>query len=168
MQYTVRAFEETDAQTIKDILSDYRLHTSYIWDRGAMDEKEIAEWVKRHTAFPYFVLVLEENRMACGFAAISQFRSHKGYNRTAETSIYLLPNKTGTGGGTMLMKALIKRAGQNGIKLLTAWIDEENHPSVRFHQKLGFMYAGKMEGAGELDGHERSVLIYNYRIGETT
>ena len=94
-----------------------------------------------------------------GYASLSRFRPHSGYAKTAEDSIYLAPGHERNGIGKALMEVLLTRAKENGLRVVTAWIDSRNTGSVCFHEKLGFTHVGVMQNVGVIDGVPASVTI---------
>ena len=155
----IRDAAESDLPAIADIINHYRQHTSHIWDRTVLSPEDMESWLAAHRSSPYTAIVAELTGQVVGYASLSQFRPYRGYDVTAENSIYLAPGQEGRGIGAALMTQLLQRAWQNGFKAITAWIDSNNSPSVRFHEKFGFRHAGTMERVGMLDGRLTSVII---------
>jgi L-amino acid N-acyltransferase len=156
---TIRDAQLSDLPAIADIMNHYRMHTTHIWDRRLIGADALLKWLSAHAAPPYCALVAEEGERILGYASLSRFRPHSGYNPTAEDSIYLAPGYEGHGNGCALMQALFERAKQNGLRVITAWIDSRNTPSVRFHEKMGFTHVGIMRNVGCIDGAPSSVII---------
>jgi len=156
---TIRDVLPDDLSDIADIMNYYRAHTTHIWDRTPIRRAAMSAWLRDHTALPYCALVADEDGKVAGYASLSRFRPHSGYAKTAEDSIYLAPGYEGNGVGTALMEALLARAKQNGLRVVTAWIDSRNAPSVRFHEKMGFSHVGIMRNVGVIDGQPASVVI---------
>lgn len=156
---TIRDAHLKDLPAIADIMNHYRANTTYIWDRKPIGLDSMPAWLREHTALPYCALVAEEDGKVIGYASLSRFRPHSGYNLTAEDSIYLAPGCEGYGKGRALMHALLSRARQNGLRGVIAWIDSRNTPSVKFHEKMGFEHVGVMNNIGFIDGAPASVVI---------
>lgn len=68
--------------------------------------------------------------------------SNKGYgyvdNHTPELGIALTPEVRGKGIGTLLMKAIIQQAINDGYKSISLSVDLENRQAVHIYKKLGF------------------------------
>jgi phosphinothricin acetyltransferase len=156
---TIRDAQPGDLPAIADIMNHYRMHTTHIWDRHPVGADTMALWLSEHTALPYCALIAEEDGKVIGYASLSRFRPHSGYAKTAEDSIYLAPECAGRGCGASLMEALLGRARQNGLRIVTAWIDSRNTLSVKFHEKMGFELVGTMKDVGVTDGEPASVII---------
>lgn len=165
---TIRDAMPDDLAAIADIMNYYRKHTTHIWDRSPIRRAAMSAWLLQHTALPYCAIVAEEEGVILGYASLSRFRPHSGYAKTAEDSIYLAPGYERSGVGTTLMEALLSRAKQNGLRVVTAWIDSRNAGSVRFHEKMGFVHAGLMQNVGVIDGTPASVIIMQIELGNPT
>ncbi len=148
-----------DLSAIAGIMNYYRAHTTHIWDRTPVDANTMDVWLRGHSALPYCALVAEDDGKVIGYASLSRFRPHSGYAKTAEDSIYLEPGFAGHGYGATLMKALLDQAKQNGLRIVTAWIDSRNTQSVKFHERMGFELVGIMKDVGLTDGTPASVII---------
>lgn len=155
----IRDAQPGDLTAIAGIMNHYRAHTTHIWDRNPISISAMPSWLQEHTTLPYCALVVEEGGIILGYASLSRFRPHAGYINTAEDSIYLVPGCTGQGCGAALMEALLARAKQNGLRVVTAWIDSRNVASVRFHEKMGFEHVGVMKDVGIMDGAPASAVI---------
>ena len=160
----IRDAKTEDLPAIADIMNHYRTHTTYIWDRRLVSAETMDLWLEEHTALPYCALVAEEDGQILGYASLSRFRPHSGYAKTSEDSIYLAPEYAGRGCGAALMNALLDRAKQNGLHIITAWIDSRNTRSVEFHEKMGFTLVGTMKDVGQIDGIPASVVIMQIKL----
>lgn len=155
----IRDAQPDDLPAIVDIMNHYRAHTTHIWDRNPVSVDMMDVWLRDHAALPYCALVAEEDEELLGYASLSRFRPHSGYAKTAEDSIYLAPGYAGRGCGAALMQGLLARAQENGLRIITAWIDSRNTPSVKFHEKMGFDHVGIMKDVGLINGTSASVII---------
>lgn len=153
-----------DLPGVQAIMNYYRLYTSHIWDRNPLTAGEMEVWLTSHAKHPYAALVAETEGSIAGYASLSRLRPYAGYSPVAENSIYLAPDRLRTGTGTSLMNALLQRAAENGLRVVTAWIDSKNAPSVKFHEKFGFYYVGILKNVGILDDTPTSVIIMQHDI----
>ena len=153
----------SDMAPLRDIMNHYRKNSRSLWETALLTDDDVETWLNEHSRRPYAALVAEEEGVV-GFASLSCFRPYSGYRLTAENSIYLSPGYEGKGHGGALMRALLLRARENGLRVVTAWIDAENWNSVRFHERYGFRYVGCMRDVGMLDGEFRSVVIMQYNM----
>jgi phosphinothricin acetyltransferase len=162
----IRDASPQDLPSICDIINYYRANTSYLWDRTPLTMNDMTVWYAEHRQAPYAALVAEEDGAVAGYASLSRFRPYRGYDPTAENSIYLAPDRPGRGIGRALMTALLARARENGLAVVTAWIDSDNLRSVHFHEKFGFSYVGTLKDVGQLDGRAVSVVIMQRAVGQ--
>lgn len=84
-----------------------------------------------------------------GFAMLKWYMGKESFAHTAETGYFLLPDATGSGIGTLLLKALEDTARQLGINILVANISSQNPESLAFHNKLGFTECGRLHNVGK-------------------
>lgn len=160
----IRTVEKKDLDAVMAIMNYYRANTNHIWDREPLNAAAMERWYGEHTAFPYTAVVCEEDGAVTGYASLSKFRPHAGYAKTAENSVYIAPGRDKGGRGRALMEELFKRARENGLKVITAWIDSDNKASVYFHERLGFRYCGRLDNVGVLDRKPVSVIIMQYDL----
>ncbi|KAL9614910.1 MAG: hypothetical protein Q9167_000652 [Letrouitia subvulpina] len=102
--------------------------------------------------FPYFVAI-HEGRVS-GYAYAHPFRQLAGYVHTAELSIFLHPEATGSGTGSRLLQAVIDALAEGGkIKQLLAimTINPKENEAERlrhFYAKAGFVEVGHLRAVG--------------------
>ncbi len=159
----IRDAGESDIPFLREIMNHYRKNSSALWETVLLTDADVEAWLDEHSKFPYAALIAEDEE-AVGYASLSCFRPYSGYRLTVENSIYLYPGNEGKGYGGALMRALLQRARENGLRVITAWIDAENWNSVLFHERYGFQYIGCMRDVGTIDGRPRSVVVMQYNI----
>jgi phosphinothricin acetyltransferase len=102
--------------------------------------------------FPY--LVAEGDGGVLGYAYAGPFRPRPAYRFIVEDSVYVAPEAKGRGIGLALMRALVEAAQALGFRQIVAVIGDggPDSASVRLHEKLGFVHAGRLEGSGYKHG----------------
>jgi phosphinothricin acetyltransferase len=96
---------------------------------------------------PY--LVADDGGVVVGFACASSFRPRPGYRFTAEDSVYVAKDAVGRGVGRALLRAVIDRCADLGLRQLMAIIgDSDNAASIGLHQALGFTRIGVARNVG--------------------
>ncbi|MCF6300578.1 MAG: N-acetyltransferase family protein [Proteobacteria bacterium] len=83
-----------------------------------------------------------------GFAYAGKWRDKKGYDQTAETTIYLKQGQVGAGLGLGLYQALLTKLQAQGITAIIGGMSVPNHASVALHRKLGFKKVAYFEKVG--------------------
>jgi phosphinothricin acetyltransferase len=94
------------------------------------------------------LIVAEDAGRLVGYAYASTYRPRPAYRFTCEDSVYLHPQATGRGLGSLLMQRLIAESQAFGFKQMIAVITAGTETSVRLHQKFGFRHIGRHEKLG--------------------
>jgi phosphinothricin acetyltransferase len=152
---TIRDLQDGDLETIADIYKDAVLNTTATYELDPPSPSVLGDRLRaiRETGFPCFVAEASSSSDMpgiLGYVYASEFRARPGYRYTVEHSIYVASDARGQGVGTLLMGALIKACESLGFRQMVAVIGEGSgtSPSVLFHKKLRFRYAGTLEGSG--------------------
>ncbi len=133
----IRIAREGDIPAMLAIYAPYVENTTYSFEYDVPCRKTFLQRFYAITAqFPW--LVWEEEGQVLGYAYASAPFERAAYRWCAEPSIYLDPRAQGRGIGTRLYAALEWILARQGYQVLYALITEENTPSIRFHEKLGY------------------------------
>jgi len=108
-------------------------------------------------------LVAKEGASVVGWAALLPASTKNAFSGVAELSIYIDPEHSGKGIGSMLLKELIKGSESSGFWTLQAGIFPENQASIHLHKKAGFRIIGTRERVGKLHGVFRDVVMMEKR-----
>lgn len=93
-------------------------------------------------------LVAELSGEVLGFAYASRWKGRCAYRYSVETTIYLAPDRTGSGVGTQLYTALLDKVRAASMHVAIGGISLPNEISVKLHEKLGFRKVGHFEQVG--------------------
>ena len=118
-------------------------------------------WNREHLQHSRWVA--ETNEEVAGWAALSSVSGRCVYVGVAELSVYISEAARGRGLGSALLKAVIESSEANGIWTLQSGILQENEPSIKLHNKLGFRVVGIRERIGQRDGVWRNVVLMERR-----
>jgi phosphinothricin acetyltransferase len=77
-----------------------------------------------------------------GYAYVVLFRKRPAYRYTVKHSVYIHHEHLGRGIGRSLMQELIDACAAAGFRQMIGYIDADNGPSLRMHEKLGFARVG--------------------------
>ena len=148
--FSVRAAEEADLPHIREIYNHYVANSTVTFDekpwtlRGLRSKFAHA----RKLGYPFIVAVSPSDQVL-GFAYVYPWKEKAAYRFTVENSIYLGPASTGKGLGTALLRELIDRAQDAGVKEIIAIIaDRGADASISLHEKFGFRQTGTMGRVG--------------------
>ena len=133
----IRIAEERDVPEIRSIYAPYILQTTHTFEYDVPSEAEFQERFRTITArFPW--LVWEEDGRILGYIYGSAPFERAAFQWSCETSVYLRPEAQGRGIGRSLYAAMEKILTMLGYRRNYAIITSENHPSLSFHEKLGY------------------------------
>ena len=157
----VPAVFERHAPQMLELLNEAVLHTTWVYDCDPHPESYMREYFDSHAEGNYPVLAAEfDDGAFLWFASCGPYRHYQGYLHSAELSVYVMPSARHTGVGTALMSALEEESRRRGIHTLIGVIDAENLPSIAFHRKCGYEYAGTIREAGRKFDRWLSIVYY--------
>lgn len=160
----VRPATRSDLPAILTIYNDAVLNTaaSYDYEPRTLEHREA--WFEAHERHGLPVFVVETGPAGVvGWSSLSHYHDRKGYQFTVENSIYVAPAHRGCGLGKLLLAPLIESAGTLGLHAIIAAIDAENVPSLRLHERFGFVRVGHFKEVGFKFGRWLDV-IYMQRL----
>jgi phosphinothricin acetyltransferase len=160
----IRDATEADLAAIRDIYNHAVEHTTAIWNETVVDLDNRREWFAMRRARGFPVLVAERDGKIAGYASYGDWRAFEGFRHTVEHSVYVEKDHQGAGIGKQLMKALIKRAGENGIHVMIAGIEAGNQASIALHEKLGFRNGGTFHEVGIKFGRWLDLTFMELRV----
>lgn len=165
MAVTVRPASEADLPAVAAIYTHYTLRTTITFNTHV---RTPAEWIQRYRTLVedgYAMLVAELDGRVAGYVETGRFRGHHGYAHTAESSIYVAPDKGGAGVGGALYKALFAHLAASDVHRLVAVIALPNDASCRFHERHGFVHRGTLTEVGRKFDRWIDTAYYERAIG---
>ena len=144
----IRQAVDADLDAILAIHNDAIATSTAIWTDDLVPRSEREEWLASRTAAGDPVLVAIEGDELAGYATYAQWRAKWGYRHTVEDSVYLTAAHQGKGFGRALLEALIDHARSAGHHVMLADIESGNEASIRLHESLGFVEAGRLREIG--------------------
>jgi L-amino acid N-acyltransferase YncA len=102
-----------------------------------------------------------------GYGYVSAFRDRSAYRFTVEDSLYVHPNATGRGIGTLMLDELIRRSTAAGMRRMVAVIgDSANEASIRVHRSAGFRDCGLVPAMGWKFDRWLDVVFMDIDLGD--
>jgi phosphinothricin acetyltransferase len=93
--------------------------------------------------------LVADDGVVAGYAYAAPFRTRAAYRYVVEDSIYVAPDRMGSGVGKTLLTDLIARCEALGLRQMIAIIgDSGNAGSMRLHSSLGFNMVGLAPAMG--------------------
>ena len=162
-----RDMREEDLPAVLDIYNHYITTTTATFDPDAVTRETVRVRIPiGHDLYKAYV-ICHMGKMA-GFCFLSQFKSHKSYDRTAQVSVYLKPEHTRQGLGTKAVRHLGEVAAARGLKVIVASISGENEGSIQFFRKLGWEQCAHFRGVGEKWGRAMDVIVFQSFLASTS
>ena len=169
---SIRFAKPEDAKELLKIYAYYVTDTAISFETEVPSEEEfklrIEEVLK---SYPFIVACKDDEIL--GYAYLHSFVGRKAYELSAETTIYLNPDKKKMGIGKKLYSVLEDIAKAQNITNLYScigYVDKEdeylNTNSVQFHEHIGFRMVGKFENCGHKFGRWYHMVWMEKIIGE--
>ncbi len=158
---TLRPYADGDLDRITEIYNHYVRTSIATFDLEPVTSARYSEWVQAYTTGKgHRLWVAEEGRHVIGYAGSGPFRPRPAYDRTAETSIYVDPAKTGRGLGNALYARLFESLTSADLHRAVAVIAEPNPASDALHRRFGFREVGRLSEAGWKFGKPWDVALF--------
>ena len=169
---SIRFAKPEDAKELLKIYAYYVTDTAISFETEVPSEEEfklrIEEVLK---SYPFIVACKDDEIL--GYAYLHSFVGRKAYELSAETTIYLNPDKKKMGIGKKLYSVLEDIAKAQNITNLYScigYVDKEdeylNNNSAQFHEHIGFRMVGKFENCGHKFGRWYHMVWMEKIIGE--
>jgi L-amino acid N-acyltransferase YncA len=146
--WSLRDAVEGDLPGILAIYNDVIATSTAVYRDDPASLADRLEWFNARRAQAYPILVAAGDSGILGFASYGDFRSWPGYRFSVEHTVHIHAGERGRGVGTMLMQALIARAIAQDKHVMIGGVDADNEPSLRFHERLGFVRAAHLRQVG--------------------
>ena len=159
----VRLATEDDLAEVCKIIN-YFIENSFVNFRTepqSVDEWR-DDWRRLHPRFPW--LVATDNRVV-GVAYAAPWNDRAAYRWTAEATVYVEPAAQRRGVGDALYTELLGRLRRQGFHSVVAVIALPNDPSVRLHERHGFVQVGRIVEAGYKHGAWHDVGFWQSDLG---
>jgi len=146
--YYIRETRPGDLPAILEIMNESIRNSTAIYEEEPRNLTYVQQWLEtqKNCGMPVFSCL--HNESTVGYGTYGQFRPKYGYRFSVEHSIYVEEFHRRAGIGQLLLTALIQRAKADGLHRMIAGIDAENHGSIRFHEKNGFVNVGHLHEVG--------------------
>ena len=169
---SIRFAKPEDAKELLKIYAYYVTDTAISFETEVPSEEEfklrIEEVLK---SYPFIVACKDDEIL--GYAYLHSFVGRKAYELSAETTIYLNPDKKKMGIGKKLYLVLEDIAKAQNITNLYScigYVDKEdeylNNNSAQFHEHMGYRMVGKFENCGHKFGRWYHMVWMEKIIGE--
>jgi len=161
----LRPCTEEQLPEILDIFNDAILNSTALYDYKPRTLDMMHAWYasKQKGEFPLIGAFDAQNTLL-GFSTYGMFRVQPAYKYTVEHSVYVRPDKRGQGIGKILLKEIIKKAGEQDFHVLMGVIDASNTTSIYLHEKEGFVLTGILKEVGYKFGKWLDAAFYQLTL----
>ena len=146
---TIREAQLEDCPHIVQIYNHYIRNSTTTFEIEPIDGTEI--WHRIESVFnhnlPYFVAI-ESAQNLVGYAYATKWRARKAYQFSVEISVYLNPERKGSGIGTALYTRLFEALRSQDIHTVIGGITLPNPQSIGLHEKFGMKKIAHFEEVG--------------------
>lgn len=164
----IRWAERSDLPRMTEIFNYEVENTTASFCITPQTPKEREGWFVAHNQENRPMIVAEEDGEVVGYACLSNYRAYEAYHATVELSVYVDHRYRRRKIGECLMRRVMELAENDGsIHVIISVITGDNLPSIRIHEKLGFVYGGISHAVGYKFGAYRDVVYYEYIVGNT-
>lgn len=167
--YTIRAARPADLPHVREIYNHFVSNSAVTLDER---RSSIPYWRDKYALLTRlqlpFLVAVSPGGEVLGYALAHPWAGKNAYKYTVEDSIYLGPGAGGKGLGAALLQALIDACEQIGLREMVAVISDHGaEASIRLHEKLGFIEAGRMGRVGYKFGRDLGT-VYMRRVLKPT
>ena len=160
----VRDATASDLPAINAIYNFYIETSPATFDLEPMSGEWREQWFAARGGAGYPVLVADIDGMVAGWCCLSPWSPKKGYQSTADESIYVADGWRGKGVGGALLAVVLERARARSIEVVMAGIVGCQEASLALHRSLGFIEAGRYEHMGYKLGAWLDVTWYQRHL----
>lgn len=162
----VRSVTEADLTRVREIVNYYIEHSVFNFRTEPQRSEELrALWAQRHQRFPWLVAVIDDDVVGAAYAG--PWNERAAYQWTVESTIYVDPSAQRRGVGDALYTELLNQLGRMGFHSVIAVIALPNDPSVRLHERHGFVPVGRLREAGHKHGAWHDVGFWQRALSAT-
>jgi 2-haloacid dehalogenase len=148
-----------DLEQLTDLYNHYVMTSAATFDIASFTSKERRSWFDHYSGTgPYRLLVATRAGRLVGYATSSQFRAKPAYATSIEVTVYLHPDESGRGIGSLLYQQLFGELRTENLHRAYAAIAQPNPASVALHRRFGFVDVGKLREVGRKHGQWWDVL----------
>lgn len=144
----LRSATPEDGAAVAAIYNHYIRETVVTFETEPVQDSVMSGRIAESLAdgLPYLVATRDGN--VAGFAYASKWKGRCAYRYSVESTVYLDPERTGGGIGSLLYRALIDEIGALNMHAVIGGISLPNDASVALHEKLGFEKVGQFREVG--------------------
>ena len=139
---------QADAAEILAIYNWYVLNRIATFQITPSTLEEYQQWVEDTLARAPLILARDGSGRLLGYACAHRYHPREAFDWDVESTIYCAPDACSAGVGAALYGALLELLKRQGYWNVYALLADPNPASERFHEKFGFVCAGRCPHTG--------------------
>ena len=157
MAYKFEKMVDQHRTSVIDIFNYYIANSFAAYPEESVGYEFFDRFLDMTRGYPA-VAIRDDAETIVGFAFLHAYRPSRTFRRVAEITYFILPDHTGKGIGTKVLRQFGLAAKEQGIDTLLASISSQNEESLRFHRKSGFKECGRFRRIGKKFGEDFDVV----------
>jgi|WetSurMetagenome_2_1015567.scaffolds.fasta_scaffold128013_2 L-amino acid N-acyltransferase YncA len=147
MEYRIRLAQNEDSKSIAEIFNHFVLNTFSAYPSLPVDESIFSRMKAMAGKLPIYVAE-NSNGAVVGFAGLRPLHFADTLSRSAEATIFILPEHICHGLGGQLLETMEEDAKALGVDTIIGGASSHNQPSLDFQRKHGFSECGRFQRVG--------------------
>ena len=145
---SIRSVVADDTDAIVAIYNHYVAQTIITFEEEPVSASDMRQRITdvQSASLPW--LVAERDETVVGYAYATKWRPRKAYRFSTEVTVYLVPNLSGRGIGSILYANLLTALRQRNVRAAMGGIALPNQASIALHEKCGFKKVAHFEQVG--------------------
>jgi L-amino acid N-acyltransferase YncA len=161
--YRFEEIREDHLSKVLEIYNYYVSNSTATFHKHLLNQDEMREIVFfKNPKYKTFV-ILDDNDVN-GYVLLTPYKKREAYDGTAEVTIYLKPDCTGKGIGSLALQYIEAFAKKTTIHSLISIICGENNQSIRLFEKNGYLKCAHLKEVGEKFGRLLDIVDYQKMI----
>jgi phosphinothricin acetyltransferase len=149
----VRPGRLADLTALTDLYNHFVRETAVTFDLEELTVEQRREWFDHYAdTGRHRLLVADDGGAVLGYVTSSPLRPKAAYAPSVETTVYLRPDATGRGLGTLLYQRLFETLAGEDVHRAFAGVALPNDASEALHRRLGFAEIGVYAEVGRKFG----------------
>ena len=147
MDYRIRLAQDDDSGSIAEIFNHFAINTFSAYPSLPVDDSFFRRMKAISGKLPFYVAETS-NGSVIGFAGLRPLHLADTISRSAEATIFILPEHTRHGLGEQMLAKIEEDAKALGIDTIIGGASSHNQPSLDFQRKHGFAECGRFQRVG--------------------
>lgn len=145
-----RTVTDGDVAAVLDIYNHYIQTSTVTFDLDPWSTEDMVHKIETVAELGMPFIVAELDGDLIGYGYLSTWREKCAYETTMENTLYLRDSARGAGIGRLLLDELMRLGREAGVREVIAVIANtaDAAPSIRLHEKAGFVRVGEMDRVG--------------------